>query len=48
MQSFYLQEFNHFLHHSGSQGLLNNCQRGRKGATEDTSGSLGEARRKDT
>ena len=46
MKLFYLQEFNHLLHHSCSDGLLNNFQRGRKGAAENASSSLSEAERK--
>lgn len=46
MKLFYLQEFNHLLHHSCSEGLLNNFQGGRKGTAEDASSSLSEAERK--
>ena len=46
MKLFYLQEFNHFLHHSCSEGLLNNFQRGSKGAAKNASSSLSEAERK--
>lgn len=38
----YLQEFNHFLHHSCSQRLLHSLQRGREGAAQHPGGSLGE------
>lgn len=42
MTAFYLQELNHFLHHSCSQGLCDDFQGGRKGAAENASSSLGK------
>lgn len=45
--SLYLQELDHLLHHSGSQGLLHDLPGGRKGTAEDTSSSLSEVERKD-
>lgn len=42
MTAFYLQELNHFLHHSCSQGLRDDFQGGRKGAAENSSSSLGK------